>query len=93
MDHFFYELDECVRLDNIDGLYVITARKGRTEHNKKEKYYQIKGTATGKRLLTQGMSCWWKEDKLKKSYSESYMTFHELMDVLKNDVIQQDDFE
>ena len=43
MDHFFYELDECVRLDNIDGLYVITARKGRTEHNKKEKYYQIKG--------------------------------------------------
>jgi len=93
MDHFFYELDECVRLDNIDGLYVITARKGRTEHNKKQKYYQIEGAVTGKRLLTQDMSCWWEEKRLRKHLSESFMTFHELMDVLKNDVIQQDDFE
>lgn len=92
MINFYYELDECVRVSINSGLYVVTARKSRTENGQTKKYYQLQGAVTGARLATLGLSYWHEEGSLKKSMSESYFTFPQLMESLKNDTIQRDDF-
>ena len=93
MSNYIYDYHESVRVDGIDGLYIVSSRKTKSlPSGVVTRYYSLVGAVTGKPLINTG-GIWWPEKTLKKHYSESYMTFHELMDVLKNDVIQQDDFE
>ena len=93
MSNYIYDYQETVRVDGIDGLYIVSSRKTKSlPSGVVTRYYSLVGAVTGKPLINTG-GIWWPEKTLKKHYSESYMTFHELMDVLKNDVIQQDDFE
>jgi hypothetical protein len=93
MSNYIYDYQETVRVDGIDGLYIVSSRKTKSlPSGVVTRYYSLVGAVTGKPLINTG-GTWWPSSSLKKNYSESYMTFHELMDVLKNDVIQQDDFE
>lgn len=93
MSNYIYDYQETVRVDGIDGLYIVSSRKTKSlPSGVVTRYYSLVGAVTGKPLINAG-GVWWPSSSLKKNYSESYMTFHELMDVLKNDVIQQDDFE
>lgn len=93
MNNYIYDYQEIVRVDGIDGLYIVSSRKTKSlPSGVVTRYYSLVGAVTGKPLTNTG-GIWWPEKTLKKNYSESYMTFHELMDTLKNGVIQPDDFE
>ena len=93
MSNYIYNYQETVRVDGIDGLYIVSSSKTKSlPCGVVTRYYSLVGAVTGKPLINTG-GIWWPEKTLKKNYTESYMTFRELMDVLKNDVIQQDDFE
>lgn len=93
MSNYIYDYQETVRVDGIDGLYIVSSRKTKSlPSGVVTRYYSLVGVVTGKPLINAG-GIWWHEKALKKHYSESYMTFHELMGVLKSDIIQPDDFE
>lgn len=88
---FYYQRNEVVRLGNVEGLFRVQATMGRASGNTYLKYYKLLGAVTGTQVLASDGSVWHKESTLKKAHAESFMTFPELMDVIKNDWINEED--
>lgn len=88
---FYYKRGETVRLGTTEGLYIVKATKSRADGNSFGHYYQLIGAVTSNPVITSEGNLWHPEKNLRKQYSESYMTFPELMDVLKNDWINEED--
>lgn len=87
---FWYKRGETVRLGATEGLYTITKTMSRADGKAFSHYYQLIGAVTSKPILTAEGNVWHLEKSLRKHHSESYMSFSELMESLKNIVDEQD---
>ena len=72
MSNYIYDYQETVRVDGIDGLYIVSSRKTKSlPSGVVTRYYSLFGAVTGKPLINTG-GIWWPSSSLKKNYSESY---------------------
>lgn len=93
MNESYFKYSELCNLVGSPELYIVVCTKFLSLPNGTGSYlYQVQ-TESGELLRDEKGNAWWSQSQLKKLHQPGEMDFKTLMDHLKNDIIQPEDFQ
>ena len=93
MNEAYFSYKELVHLAGSPEIFIVVCTKFLSLPNGSSGYlYQLQ-SETGELLRDEKGNTWYSQNQLKKLHQPGTMDFKTLMDHLKNDILQEDDFE